>query len=145
MAHGAGRRAITAIFVTAYVEHAVEAFAVDAVDCLLKPVDPDRFAESLARVEREPPQPAAAIELRPPRRAVLAQPGGIVILRTDGDFTQVYLAGQPPVMIWRTLAHFERLLPAPPPPAAAKRWPPSGAADLDEHRHGWDRATPWRS
>jgi two-component system LytT family response regulator len=105
------------IFVTAYAEHAVEAFAVDAVDYLLKPVDPDRLAESLARVERQRasrPQAAPAIELRTPRRTVLAQPDEIVILRADGDFTQVHLAGQPPVMIWRTLAHFESLLPAPP-------------------------------
>jgi two-component system LytT family response regulator len=45
---------------------------------------------------------------------VFAQPGEIVILRADGDFTQVHLAGQPPVMIWGTLAHFESLLPVPP-------------------------------
>jgi two-component system LytT family response regulator len=105
------------IFVTAYAEHAVEAFAVDAVDYLLKPVDPDRLAESLTRVERQRAsraQPAPAIELRTPRRTVFAQPGEIVALRADGDFTQVYLAGQPPMMIWRTLAHFESLLPVPP-------------------------------
>ena len=105
------------IFVTAYAEHAVEAFAVDAVDYLLKPVDPNRLAESLARVERQRgsrPPPAPAIELRTPRRTVFTQPGEIVALRADGDFTQVYLAGQQPVMIWRTLAHFESLLPVPP-------------------------------
>jgi two-component system LytT family response regulator len=105
------------VFVTAYAEHAVEAFAVDAVDYLLKPVDPDRLAESLARAERQRAgrsQPAPAIELRTPRRTVFAQPREIVALRADGDFTQVHLAGQPAVMIWRTLAHFESLLPAPP-------------------------------
>src|SRR5712671_5496640 len=37
------------VFVTAYAEHAVEAFAVDAVDYLLKPVAPERLAESLTR------------------------------------------------------------------------------------------------
>lgn len=107
----------TVIFVTAYAEHAVEAFAVDAVDYLLKPVDPERLAESLARVARQrasAPRPAPAIELRTPGRTVLAQPREIVALRADGDFTRVYLAGQPPVMIWRTLAHFESLLPTPP-------------------------------
>jgi two-component system LytT family response regulator len=108
----------TVIFVTAYAEHAVEAFAVDAVDYLLKPVDPERLAESLARVGRlrtsGPPRPVPAIELRTPGRTVLAQPREIVALRADGDFTRVHLAGQPPVMIWRTLAHFESLLPAPP-------------------------------
>ena len=40
------------VFVTAYAEHAVEAFAVNAVDYLLKPVAPERLAESLTRVER---------------------------------------------------------------------------------------------
>jgi two-component system LytT family response regulator len=105
------------IFVTAYAEHAVEAFAVDAVDYLLKPVDPGRLAESLARAERQRAsrlQPTSTIELRTPRRTVFVLPGEIVALRADGDFTQVYLAAQQPVMIWRTLAHFESLLPAPP-------------------------------
>ncbi len=113
------------VFVTAYAEHAVEAFAVDAVDYLLKPVAPERLAESLARAERQlaraSDQAAAgrdkagvAIELRTPRRTVLAQPAEIVALRADGDFTRVLLADQPEVMIWRTLAHFESLLPSPP-------------------------------
>ena len=109
------------VFVTAYPEHAVEAFAVDAVDYLLKPVDPERLAESLARVERQlahDGEPAAAgrsvIELKTPRRTVLAAPAEIAALRADGDFTRVLLADQPEVMIWRTLAHFESLLPSPP-------------------------------
>jgi two-component system LytT family response regulator len=45
---------------------------------------------------------------------VLAHPAEIVVLRADGDFTRVHVAGQPEVMIWRTLAHFESLLPSPP-------------------------------
>ncbi len=109
------------VFVTAYPEHAVEAFAVDAADYLLKPVDPERLAESLARVERQLARragPAAAspakIELKMPRRTVLAAPAEIAALRADGDFTRVLLADQPEVMIWRTLAHFETLLPSPP-------------------------------
>ena len=107
------------VFVTAYAEHAVEAFAVDAVDYLLKPVAPERLAESLARVERQLAQDApmagpGVIELRTPKRTVLAQPAEIVALRADGDFTRVHVADQPEVMIWRTLAHFESLLPSPP-------------------------------
>lgn len=107
------------VFVTAYAEHAVEAFAVDAVDYLLKPVAPERLAESLARVERQLAQAAptagpGVIELRTPKRTVLAQPAEIVALRADGDFTRVHVADRPEVMIWRTLAHFESLLPSPP-------------------------------
>ncbi|MDQ6827703.1 MAG: LytTR family DNA-binding domain-containing protein [Gemmatimonadota bacterium] len=39
------------IFVTAYDEHALQAFEVYALDYLLKPVDRDRFAATLARAK----------------------------------------------------------------------------------------------
>jgi two-component system LytT family response regulator len=110
------------VFVTAYAEHAVEAFAVNAVDYLLKPVDPERLAESLKRGERElarekpAPEPAArgVIAFKTPKRTVLAKPTEVVALRADGDFTHVFVADQPALMIWRTLSHFESLLPSPP-------------------------------
>jgi two-component system LytT family response regulator len=115
---GPGRPPIV-VFVTAYADHAVEAFAVNAIDYLLKPVDPQRLAEALARVKRQlalaalPPGPEV-IELKTPRRTLLAAPGDIVALCADGDFTRVFVAGQPALMILRTLASFEDLLPAPP-------------------------------
>ena len=107
------------VFVTAYAEHAVEAFAVDAVDYLLKPVAPERLAESLARAERElgrvdSRRRSSVIALRTPKQVVLARPEDIAALRADGDFTHVLVAGQAAVMIWRTLGHFEGLLPSPP-------------------------------
>lgn len=37
------------VFVTAYSEHAVRAFEAQAVDYLLKPVEPDRLADTLTR------------------------------------------------------------------------------------------------
>src|SRR5947199_5102388 len=40
------------IFVTAYDQHAIEAFEVNAVDYLLKPVDPARLEGALARARR---------------------------------------------------------------------------------------------
>ena len=41
---------IPVIFITAHPEHAVRAFEVDAIDYLLKPVDPQRLKQSLKRV-----------------------------------------------------------------------------------------------
>lgn len=105
------------VFVTAYAEHAVDAFAVEAVDFLLKPVEPARLERALARAAREialqalPPGPGT-IELRTPRRTLLVAPAEIVAICADGDFVRVFVAGQPPVMILRTLAHFEEVLPA---------------------------------
>jgi two-component system LytT family response regulator/two-component system response regulator LytT len=40
------------VFVTAYDQHAIEAFEVNAVDYLLKPVDPARLEVALERVRR---------------------------------------------------------------------------------------------
>jgi two-component system LytT family response regulator/two-component system response regulator LytT len=40
------------VFVTAYDRHALEAFEVNAVDYLLKPVDPGRLAEAVDRARR---------------------------------------------------------------------------------------------
>ena len=40
------------VFVTAYDQHAVEAFEVNAVDYVLKPVEPARLARTIARVRR---------------------------------------------------------------------------------------------
>jgi two-component system LytT family response regulator len=39
------------IFVTAYDQHALKAFEVNAIDYLLKPIDPQRFDEALRRSE----------------------------------------------------------------------------------------------
>jgi len=107
------------VFVTAYAEYAVEAFEVNAVDYLLKPVTPERLAESLKRAERElglaaPSAKPHIIALRTPKQTVLVPAGEIAALRADGDFTHVFVAGRPAVMIWRTLGHFEDLLPSPP-------------------------------
>lgn len=41
------------VFVTAYDEHAIRAFEVNALDYLLKPIDPERFQKTLARARHE--------------------------------------------------------------------------------------------
>src|SRR6266550_8613895 len=38
------------VFVTAYDEHAIRAFEVNALDYLLKPIDHDRLQKTLARI-----------------------------------------------------------------------------------------------
>ena len=48
------------VFVTAHEGYAVDAFAVGAVDYLVKPVDPDRMAETIRRLAALDPEEAAA-------------------------------------------------------------------------------------
>lgn len=61
-----GEDAPAVVFVTAHDEHALRAFEVHAVDYLLKPVSPERFARALERA-------AARLRAgeRPPARALL--------------------------------------------------------------------------
>jgi two-component system, LytTR family, response regulator len=40
------------VFVTAYDEYAVRAFRVNALDYVLKPIDPDRIAQTLVRLQK---------------------------------------------------------------------------------------------
>jgi two-component system LytT family response regulator/two-component system response regulator LytT len=54
------------VFVTAYDQYAIDAFSVNAVDYVLKPVDADRLDQTLARVgQRLASRPARALPLSP--------------------------------------------------------------------------------
>lgn len=106
------------VFVTAYAEHAVEAFAVEAVDYLLKPVAQERLDAALERVRRlmaaGPKHADDIIELRSPSRVVRSARSDILAVRAEGDFSHVIFASQPPLMILRNIGQFETLLPSPP-------------------------------
>jgi len=40
-----------AVIVTAHARHAIHAFEIEAIDCILKPVQPARFAQAVRRIE----------------------------------------------------------------------------------------------
>jgi two-component system LytT family response regulator len=71
-----GPRAPAVIFVTAYDEFALRAFQVHAVDYLLKPVEPARLADAVARAQARAGAPAGpapealAATARPPGRTL---------------------------------------------------------------------------
>ena len=78
------------IFITAYDEHAVRAFEVNAIDYLLKPVEPLRFEAALERARDRMRDPASARDaaldrvLRELRRS--RQPARLVV--RDGSKVQ---------------------------------------------------------
>jgi two-component system response regulator LytT len=70
------------IFVTAYDQYAVEAFRLEAMDYLLKPVEKGRLAETIDRARRAvqekrspEPLPAAKPSTSPPRTKLLVRAG----------------------------------------------------------------------
>src|SRR3979490_3074232 len=70
------------IFVTAYDQHAIEAFEVNAVDYLLKPVEPVRLPQAVGRAarggggRRPPAKPMAPSETPSWRRSSSSWPSG---------------------------------------------------------------------
>jgi two-component system LytT family response regulator len=100
------------VFVTAYDDYAVQAFERHAVDYLLKPLDPDRFASCLAHVRRLVAQRHHSRPLEAPRSApapppltqlLIKQPGRyyfvaaeqIQYLEARGNYVLLYVDGQP--------------------------------------------------
>jgi len=114
------------VFVTAYSQYAVQAFEMDAVDYLLKPVRPERLADAVHRLreacgrsaltDRATPtyQPEDRICFRTPGHTLVAAMSEVGALEADGDFTRIYVASQPPLMICQTLGAYEQQLPSPP-------------------------------
>jgi two-component system LytT family response regulator len=84
------------VFVTAYDEHALRAFEVNAVDYLLKPFARERLAEALVRVRERLRATAAGTAPAPPpasRLAAAARPPGRFadrILIRDGSQVHVF-------------------------------------------------------
>jgi two-component system LytT family response regulator len=106
------------VFVTAFDEHAIKAFELDAVDYLLKPYDKDRLKKSLGRlrVRREPAVAGAAVRAARLRtgssdRLLVPQGAGLELLdaraihwlEADDNYVHVHTA-QARFMLRRTLA-----------------------------------------
>ncbi len=101
------------VFVTAYDEHAVRAFEVNALDYLLKPVEPERLALTVARLRA--PAPMAG-----PDRICVIDRGSTHVIATDDilmvcaerDQTKLVLRHGPPLLARATLSRWETRLGA---------------------------------
>jgi two-component system LytT family response regulator len=104
------------IFTTAYDEHAVRAFEVDALDYLLKPIDPARLAEALGRVKSaqaaRTPQPDAVLEqifVRDGSRCWFVPLREVRLLSSEGNYIRLSWGKSQP-LLGRALAALEQRL-----------------------------------
>lgn len=109
------------VFTTAYDQHALAAFERNALDYLLKPIDPARLEAALAKARerlrpRPPAAPAAAqkgaddmVFLRDGERCWFVRLGDIAGFESCGNYAQAWFDGQRP-LINRTLTSLEEKL-----------------------------------
>lgn len=109
------------IFTTAYDQYALKAFDFGALDYLLKPIEPTRLSQALARLEHDEtqePSPAGAsaqlhendqVFLKDGDRCWLVKVSDIRLLESEGNYARVYFAENRP-LIPRSLQALEARL-----------------------------------
>jgi two-component system, LytTR family, response regulator len=104
------------IFTTAHDEHAVRAFEVNALDYLLKPIDPARLTAALARVRKadavRTPQPEAVLEqlfVRDGPRCWFVPLREVRLLTSEGNYVRLSWGKTQP-LLGRALATLEQRL-----------------------------------
>ncbi len=107
------------IFTTAHDQHAVRAFQVNALDYLLKPVEPERLAIALGRVPGRASPAGVMISTEAPRldrvfirdgeRCWFVPLPEVRLLESDGNYTRLYWNAEQP-MLGRSLVHLEQRL-----------------------------------
>jgi two-component system, LytTR family, response regulator LytT len=81
------------VFVTAHAEYAVDAFAVEAFDYLLKPVDPERLSRVVERLRERSHENAAPVDKVPVVSGAgteLLDPDQIQFVHAEGDYSRVH-------------------------------------------------------
>jgi two-component system LytT family response regulator len=111
------------IFTTAYDEFAVKAFELNALDYLLKPVDPARLAAAIDRVRhikqtlaaKRPPagclDATDKVFVREGEKCWFVEVGQIRLLESEGNYTRVHFADAQPQLFRSLNAMEERLDP----------------------------------
>ena len=113
------------IFCTAYDEYALRAFDVNALDYLLKPVDPARLASALQRAESQPAdeatvepaprtgplQPDERVFVREGDRCWFVPVRSVRLLESEGNYTRLHFDEHRPAVFRSLNAMEERLSP----------------------------------
>jgi two-component system LytT family response regulator len=123
-----GPTTASVIFTTAYDTYAVQAFKVNAVDYLLKPIDKAELIQAVDKVAKKP-QPfneqllsglirTALEQQHSPRKISIHTVDGIHLIpledilycKSEGSYSYIFLRDQSPLMVSKNLAEMEDLI-----------------------------------
>jgi two-component system LytT family response regulator len=113
-------RSFKLIFVTAFDAYAIRAFEVNALDYLLKPVNPERLAKAIERINEEKSQEKS--ELRPlefddriflelGERSLFLKVCDISHINSSGDYSEIFTRDGRKFLIEKPLREWEERLP----------------------------------
>lgn len=108
------------VFVTAFDEYAIRAFEVNAVDYLMKPINPERLKTAIERVaQREAATVGKAHDLRYEDALLLTfnthrkfvRVNTIVCIQSAADYTELITSDGKKGLVRKTMAEWEERLP----------------------------------
>ena len=107
-----------AIFTTAHKDFAIEAFELDAIDYLLKPISFERFLKAvnkfchITNIEIAPVDPTLGfLYFRSDRKMVKVFLDDIQYIESFKDYVVIHRENEPHLRIKQTLNHVENMLP----------------------------------
>jgi len=109
------------IFVTAFDAYAIRAFEVNALDYLLKPINPARLTQAIERLTTHEPAPVPPVRdleyedrlfIEVDERSRLLKVSDIIVISAMGDYSQIFSCDGQKSLVLKSLKDWEDRLPA---------------------------------
>ncbi|OQP61164.1 DNA-binding response regulator [Niastella vici] len=99
------------IFTTAFDQYAVQAFEINALDYLMKPIREERFDKAIERIRTKQADPPQQLFIKDGEKCFFVKLQSISLIESLGNYSRLYFEGKK-AMLKRSLSKWEELLDA---------------------------------